>query len=434
MSTILIVILAIWGIRKRLRGDKITYYLIVQFLAFKAYRFYLFYIGGGLRPDDAALLMVLFAYVSDYRYIINTKGALIRLMNLFVGFIVVSVFVSIFIYEISSIEALKGARSYLFVLVLPDLLRMHSTELKKLLNKIFVFNIFVGAIFIFQTFTQIPILLDTENKAAMIGFLGLRRFFSFPPIIPFCCFYALYLLPREAKYKNICTFIAFFTLLLIQSRGMIMYTGVLIVLANFMFKTSPTQRIIAKVAILCIGVVIINGIFSGETGEKTMNDFNLIFSENGLMEKPEGEATLAYRFYLVRNSIVDLVDGSFIQKIVGLGLFVLIPMSHGISLGITHALMIRETGEATLFNPDISYANILSMLGFVGTIIYLGLFVSAIKVFLKHKKHSDYAKMGFLYILFLFAIGLNGSDITYSTCLIVPFILLSIVENEYKMK
>ena len=429
MAVILIIILSLWALNRWKNGDKVSFYLIIQFFALKTYNL-AFLLTSTLRPDDMALIMVLITF-----FVNSTRGNLskppLQSVYLFIAFIALSSLVSLSVYDIPLLQIFKGARNFLLVLALPDIMTIRKDALKDLLHRIFLFNMVFGVIFIFQTFTQISILRDMDEGVVMTGYLGLKRFYSFPPLIPFCCLYSLYLFPKNRKFKKLCLAISFLTLLIIQSRGMMLYTTLLIVVASFLFKSSPIQKTFVYMLIAMAFIIIVKEIFSGETGGKTMNDMNLIFSSNGaLMERPEGDATLAYRLWLVNNSISGLNSGTIFQQIFGLGLFVVLPLSYGSSLNILGAARINRDMQVLLTNPDISYATLLNLLGYVGFVLYMYIFIEAILYFKRKMKDSDFAKIGMLYILFLLAVGMNSADISTSTCFIVPFILISISNKD----
>lgn len=429
MAVILIIILSLWALIRWNKGDKVSFYLIIQFFALKTYNL-AFLLTSALRPDDMALIMVLITF-----FVNSTRGNLSRpplqSVYLFIAFIALSSLVSLSVYDIPLLQIFKGARNFLLVLALPDIMTIRKDALKDLLHSIFLFNMVFGVIFIFQTFTQISILRDMDEGVVMTGYLGLKRFYSFPPLIPFCCLYSLYLFPKNRKFKKLCLAITFLTLLIIQSRGMMLYTTLLIVVASFLFKSSPMQKTFVYMVIAMAFIIIVKEIFSGETGGKTMNDMNLILSSNGaVMERPEGDATLAYRLWLVNNSISGLNSGTIFQQIFGLGLFVVLPLSYGSSLNILGAARINRDMQLILTNPDISYATLLNLLGYVGFVLYMYIFIEAILYFKCKMKDSDFAKIGMLYILFLLAVGMNSADISTSTCFIVPFILISISNKD----
>lgn len=414
------------------KGNKGLYLLIIQFMIFQSYRITTLMLSP-IRSDDLALFIIVGTFLINYakgkyNHIKYTKPIVY-----FCTFLIISFCVSVLIKGIPVIQAIKGVRGFFFVLIFYDIFIMKSEELKNSVYQIFILNIAISIIFIIQTFyPAFNILADDYKSGIRIGFLGLRRFYSYPALLPFACIYSIYLFPQTKKYKPLYIIISLFTLLLVQSRGMILYTVLLIIIASLMFKNKKGNNFIYYLISLIMIIVINYTIFSGKTGDKTTNDIELIMSGNINKEnQPQGDATLAFRTWLLLNRNDRLIEGDIIDKIFGLGLFIQIPAQKAKELGISNIGNTFDNNLHEMFTPDISYANHLAFLGYVGTFLYLSIFINILKITYKFKKNNIYAKMGVLYILFLLFIGMNGSAITYSGCLIVPFIFfrLAYIEN-----
>ena len=175
---------------------------------------------------------------------------------------------------------------------------------------------------------------------------------------------------------------------------------------------------------IILSVLVFTLIFSGEVGEKTTRDFDLITSQSidtNADMFDQGDATLSYRLWLLIKTNERIIDGDFIDKIFGLGLFS--EISRSICLDNNwHYPIVRESwGGYGLFNPDISYSNILAYNGYLGSFLYLSIFFLLGQTFYSHKAHR-HAMIGLIYILFQLFNGFNGSSITYPLSLFIPIL------------
>lgn len=434
LSLILNLSIAYWAFRCWLKGDKVTYLVILQFMILQSYRLTIL-LESPLRSDDIALLLILTTFFLNLRKGRVRENILSKIIITFVCFIIISIGVSYVFKEIPLLQVIKGARSYLLILAFYDIWLMKKNSIVKSLYLIFLLNMVFAAIFILQTFIpNIALLTDIldESGAGMTGFLGLRRFYSFPPLLPFCCLYSIFLFPRNKKNKIFFIILCFTTLLFVQSRGMLMYTVFLIILASLIFKASTGRKILYGILSLFLVILVNVTVLNGDTGKKTSNDLRQILSgQITTMEKPDGDATFAFRIWLIKLRNEKILSSEALSKIFGLGLFVELTPSVAQKLGIAKILTSDNDGTLSIYTPDISYANHLSYLGYIGSFLFLLIFVQMIRIFKHWSPNNKYAQMGMLYMLYLLATGLNGSGITYSSCLIVPFLFLRISEIEH---
>lgn len=423
------VLLAIYAYRRWKKGDRCTYFVILQFLIFQTYKLS-FLTQGTVRSDDLALVLVLLTSIQSYKRakITNTIG---RSVSVFVCFVMVGMIVSLLNKDLPLIQVIKGARPYFFILSIYDIWLMKNEEVKKTIYYIFLINIIFSVIFIVQTFFPVRILLDSWEGGGIGsgGFLGLRRYYSFPPFIPFCCLYSCFLFPSNKKNKTLYIIISFVTLLLIQSRGMLMYTALLVIAAFVLFKASPSKKILYIGFSFIIAIVLDSTILSGDTGARTNNDLSKVMSGSiSTDERPEGDATMSYRIWimLVRNE--RLLEGDLFDKIFGLGYFAQVNARQVKNLNLEGIVaQYYSSNNFFMTTPDISYANILAYLGYGGTILYIGILLSFFSFFYKYRRLGEYSQLGMLYMLYLLATGLNGSAISTPTCLLIPFLFMRLV-------
>ena len=125
-----------------------------------------------------------------------------------------------------------------------------------------------------------------------------------------------------------------------------------------------------------------------------------------------------------------MIESSGVRLLFGFGFFIELSRSMMASLGLL-SLMRESWNGYGLFTPDISYVNILCYLGFLGGFVYLRFFyLIATNSYKLLKTANKFALMSFLYIVYLLLIGLDGSSITYPSCLLVAFLLYRAGETQ----
>lgn len=423
------ILLAFYAYKRWKVGDRCMYFVILQFLIFQTYKLDIL-LHSAIRSDDLALILVLLTAYQGNRKV-RIPGLIGKSISVFICFILMGMVVSMVFKDLPLTQVIKGARPYFFVLALNDVWLMKKEELMKTIYNVFMLNIVFSVIFIIQTFLPVRLLIDTwqgEGNGSS-GFLGLRRYYSFPPFVPFCCLYSCFLYPSHKKYKKVCIFISLATVLLIQSRGMLMYTALLVVMAFILFKASSSKKLLYIGISFVIGMLLDATVLSGDTGERTNNDISKIISgEVSMEEMPDGDATMSLRVYMVLKRIERIEEGDIFDRLFGLGFFAQINGAKVKELGLEKVVArYYQEDEFFMHTPDISYANIIASIGYGGSVLYVGMMLSMLCFFLKNKEEGKYAQLGILYMIYLLATGLNGSSISNPTCMLLPFLFMKIV-------
>lgn len=429
------ILLILFALYRWFHKDRVTFYLIIQLLVFRCYNWLP---EGGIRSDDLALVaVVLTGAISLFKGTVVDKS-LTRNIGWLIA-VVFSIFcISISNYKLPLNEVISGARHYLFILCVFDINKMKCNELHLFFRRLFYLNIVACALFILYTFTHIPIYHSGyDDNAVRLGFLGLKRVYTFPQLTAFACFYSFFLKGYKTLSGQLCMAIAFGCLLCIQSRGMILNVAIAMTIGYILMNKKSSSGFLGLLFIVLAVLFIKGTIFSGETGQKTLNDFSQIFSGDVFRfgYESEGNATFAYRITLLVATVYRMIEASWVSLLFGFGFFVELPLKKIADLGLLG--LARESWNGYgLFTPDISYVNILCNLGFLGSFVYLRFFVLiAKKIYSKIKTDptNRYAIISFVYVLFALLLGLDGSSITYPSSLLLPFLLLhvSIVQSKF---
>ena len=425
IGLLIIISLGLLAYKYLSKGNVVNFIFILQFLIFRCYNLSLT-TASLIRPDDMALLLLIIAFFKKGLVINNRYQTINNAVKRFLAFLLIIMFVSILFKDLPVIQVVKEARNFIFVIVIYFVSNLKKTEIDSALYKAFLLNAVFCVIFIVQTFyPSLGLLSDMESgQMSMTGYLGFRRFYGYPPLIAFSCLYSFFLFPKNKKYKKFFIALNFLALLLVQSRGMMLNVVMLIVFASVYFKASASNKIIYAVSAIVLLLFVNTFMFSGDTGSRTSNDLNAVVSGNIMeMERPEGDATLSVRIWVLANRIRALNDGGLMDMIFGLGLFVELPLSEIVSRGLISVASHTYEGKYCLYTPDISYANHLAFLGYVGSVLLWSIFILMMVRLYKLRDSSRYAQMGFLYLLYMVISGFNNMEISSSSCLVMPFLL-----------
>ncbi len=413
-----------------IKRDKVSFYLILQFMALKAYSM-LSWDNGPLRFDDYALLMILYSYLREGVYQKITPS-LAKIIYAYLVVVLLSAIISYLYYQIPIVQIFKAVRLSFFVLIIFDLIKITNEEYHILFYKIFVLSSFAAIIYCLTVITgKIP-----EGASGGTGYLGLPRSFNYPPLIAFNCLYIFFIFDKKNKWFIPLLALSFITLLFIQSRGMLVAILLTLVI-GITLKSNKSNRILIFSITICAALFLIsNLIFSGETGTKTMNDLSKIssgeFTQNNF--EVEDDATLSYRLNILAVSVIKTVTDP-IRFFFGSGLFVGMPLSFFERWNtIECSFWDKTTDTYSYITPDISYSNIIYNIGFCGLIIHIYMIYTMCKLILKRANgDNNYEIVGAMYFLYMIIISINSSHMTWPNYLVVPFFFLQYVERKYNI-
>lgn len=429
MGSLLVILLGIAAYKQLINDNRVIFFVIIQFLIFKCYHLAVVESGSVIRPDDMALVLAFLAFCRTKSRLYGSYLKIGKKVSYFLLFLCISILISIFIKEISVIQVLKESRNFVFVFIIYIVSILKKDEVSSILHKTFLLNSVFCVLFIIQIFMpSIAILSDMEaDRLSMTGYLGFRRFYGNPPLIAFGCLYSFLLCPYKGVKKYIFIAINFAALLLVQSRSLMINIVLLVILSSVFFKVSLNKKIFYTIISALLIFFVNSTILSGDVGSKTSNDLDIILSGKiSNMDKPEGEATLSYRIWLLVNRIKRINEGGLIDQIFGLGLFVDLPGTEIKSKSLEDVVLETHNNKYGLFTPDISYANYVAFLGYLGTFLFLNIYFTMIRLFYKYRNNNKFAQIGLLYMLYMLLSGFGNKDISSSSCLIIPFLLLSI--------
>ena len=407
--------------------NMVNFFVILQFLMFRCYHLGITEHDTPIRPDDMALLLIILCLLKIKNTRMPHLIAIGKVVKYFILFLIMSMIVSIYFKDLPVLQVVKQARNFVYVLTIFIVYDLKKTQINDILYKTFMLHCIFCVIFILQTFIpSLGILSDMESeRLSMTGYLGFRRFYGSPPLLILGCLYSFLLFPNNKSNKKLYIALNLLVLLLVQSRGMMLTVVLLIALASVLFKASTTKKTLYVTTAIILVVFVNIFIFSGDTGSRTSSDINTVMSSNIMdIERPDGEATFSLRIWMLANRIQAINEGGLVDGIFGLGLFVELPLNEIMKRGLTFVAAPTYEENYCIYTPDISYANHLAFLGYVGSVLFWSIFILMMIKCYKFQINSRYAQFCFLYLIYLIVSGFNNLAISSSTCLIIPFLLL----------
>ncbi len=427
MVALILFILGIYCFEKK--GDRVSYYLILQFLALNGYAM-LTWDYEFVRKDDLALVMVLYSFLRKGMFQMDgTKMA--RMIYAYLAAVLMCVLVSFIYYQIPIVQIVKGARTALYVLVFFDLKSLGRKGFETLFQRIYILTSVACLLFCLESLTGFTPTITIRGT----GFLGLSRSYDYPPLVAFGCMYSVFVTDRKSKWFYPLLVLPFLTLLIIQSRGMLM-SVLLLTALGISLKANESNKIYISVFALGLSVFLISSlIFGGETGDTTLNDVGKITSgEFASMDyEHEGSATFAYRLNLLAISIIKTVEEP-VRVFFGSGILVEMPYSFFERWDMVESCRFSKE-DYNYFSPDITLSNVIYNIGLMGLIVYFSMIYLMLKMLLKWAKGNNNLEItGVMFVLYLLFIAFDSSILTWPNYLIVPFFFVQYVRCRHKVE
>ncbi len=353
------------------------------------------------------------------------------LIFIFFIFVLLDVNYSFVHYHFTAYQVLQGSRMCFLVLSYFFLRKISKSDFLWLNTVFFYITLITSILYILQVFFDMPVMpYDTEN-VKRDEYTGILRYYNHPPLLYWYLFVSI-LTPNLIKshFTYLCSFVFITALVATQGRVQIGMTIGVLVLGVLM-----QNRIRSTIGAVLVGLfvisqfyVIIGARFEAKFDKSTESEIESIIS-GGIQETVKtGNArdvgTMTYRLAWFYERALYLQDRPLGEKIFGLGLisdsqFETIDKLYDFSLGIRD-----EDGNITqLTTPDISYGNLLSKYGYLGSILFLLIVFYLLIYFYKNRKQSSYSFLGFLIILNNLLISFSGTTISDQGNLAFVFLL-----------
>lgn len=390
---------------------------------------------------DAGIIYMVVAsiifYGQDWTNV-NEDKKLKKRVILFAVFLMSSIFFSLFHYHLSPSQVFMGSRLHFIVLAYFFLRTVTHEEVSWLVRMLYYITFCHSIVFILQFITQVPLLGEpiTDLESGRMRFLNSPTFNIF--FLVLTMFYPDYIGKKIAKWSPIVFFIA----LLCSLGRTLIIVSILVVFLGFITRKREAFENRRKIAAIFIFVIVaafpLYNVVSArlDAGGRTREDIVGVISGNAVEMARTGEmgksgSTFTYRIAWILERAGYMLNSSISESAFGLGFYA--PKdnkaaydAYHFSIGLTD-----EDGYIyQLATPDISYGNMLTQFGFLGSIIYLLIWIRLLVISFKKRTYNPLAHSLFLFLIFIFFVGFVGSNLSTVSYLIFPFIIVSTLCND----
>lgn len=390
----------------------------------------------GIKNGDCAII---YTFVVSLYLVSQKKWKIPYIQGRFVLttlmlFILASICFSYFYYELTPYQILQGGRSYLLLFSLPVLLRATPTEVWKVLRMLFGICLFTSVLYILQVLVVRGPIMPYPGIPGIDPSTGLVRMHN-PPANLIVFLTLSFLCPAFLPQKINLNFVRgiFFVALICNLGRTAIATGIFMVLLallmNGSFKKIGGSIIIIGILALPFVGTISNRFEDGGTSK----DFDEIMKGNfGEDYVNEGDATMLYRFAWCYERADYLVKRPIGEQIFGMGLCSdsqdWVYKKYSFKLGLPN----KEQGRPNqLSTPDISLGNMITGLGFVGTIIYLVFYLYLLLYFWKRRRCNIMFLLMSAYTIILIVISFAGSNLSEVRTFSLMFFIMSLSFHPY---
>jgi len=379
----------------------------------------------GIKNKDMAIVytFVISLYLISQNNYKLPKVEFIKWYKLFIIFLLCSIVFSYIHYGFSFYQILQGGRDFILIFSLPILIKIKENELSKLMKLLLYVTVITSILYILQIVVGRP-LMPYGGEPSIDSSVGLIRMYNSPALLDFFLIFTFVKPEYFGKRVNLLRVLFFIALICTFGRTGIFSTIVSVLLA-MMFLGKASKMIKTIIIIGLLFIPFIGMVTSRFEKGGTSNDLSAIKSGNYQnFEMGEG-GTMTYRIAWVYERFDYLINRPIGEQVFGLGLISdsqpKVQKMYNFKLGLTDP---ETLTPAQLSTPDIAYGNVLTKLGFVGGIIYLGFLINMAIFLYKNRKESFLTIICAAQIIILFIGSLAGSALSYPRNLVIYFITI----------
>ena len=280
----------------------------------------------------------------------------------------------------SFIDILRGARLYLFLGAFLMFVEISLEDMLKMLKILIIITFFQSILFLAQVVTGIsllqgPVALALEDDNYI-------RFYNLPKLLDFALVITLFWFPFDWSAKLRYLFIVVFILTLIAPlhRGYLFAWFLSLICSSLYFNNYLEKfkyvTAMAIVAGLVLSIELVrNRIYEALVQLSVITD---VFSGNVIQDSN----TFIYRINHLLERI-DLVNLRTLGWLFGIGLIddhapqvAKLPLNYGLPDPVTGHII-------KVYTPDLAWSMLILTMGYIGAVLYLGIFISIIYSYAK---------------------------------------------------
>ncbi|MDL2257221.1 hypothetical protein LJC06_03340 [Bacteroidales bacterium OttesenSCG-928-I14] len=358
-----------------------------------------------------------------------------KYIYIFLAFIVVCILNSKYSIGLPWGEIIRTIRYQFFWMFYFVFMSMDKKELKLVLNCCFYVSIFTALLFILQLVIGDTILVGEGFSKTKIFDMEVKRFYNQPDMLHFFAFMSIYKNPIKNNFKYLAAAILISASFLAFHRSWNSFFIIAICLGYVIMQSKAQKvKIITVVTIIMLPILVFTA--SNFMKSRTFNDIKLVAQGDFLlveefdMTSLEG-STFTFRMahlfervlYLNERSNTMLFGGGLVSED-SQNIDKLFDFKIGLIDGATGRTYQVDTS-------DITYSLLFLRFGYLGSLLYLLLFIYLSYYYYKHR-NNRYGYISLLFLILMFGVSFFSDSLLRSSNIIPLLITYCIIKKEEK--
>lgn len=328
----------------------------------------------------------------------------------------------------------RGGRKFILLLSLVILIRVKPHEFQKIMRMMMWICFITSILYVGQVILKRP-LMPYGYEGAADRATGIMRFYNSP--VNLSLFLTLsFAYPQLFRGTKVPLW-AFRGAFFVAQICTLGRTGIAVALLTVLLALAiqgSVKNVVKVIIVLGILITPFIGTLSQRfEGGNTDEDLGSVLSGkfgNDYDQQASGDATMLYRFAWCYERADYLVKRPFLEQVFGLGLTTESSDWQFKKYNFRIGLPDEYLRVVQLATPDISYGNMITYLGFCGTILYMLMLVSFARLLWKHRKDNPYMGAFSAMILMSFIEGFSGSGLSEPRTLTIYFLAMSLIASK----
>jgi hypothetical protein len=357
------------------------------------------------------------------------KASFSKIIFVFIGLVILNFLYGLWVQDYSFGDIFKGSRTYFFLLSFLMFTEIPLDIIYKTIKVLVVITFLQSILFLLQivtghTLLQGPKELEDDD-------LNYIRFYNTPKIIDFALAIIIFWNPFE-KIKGLRVVIIFAfacTIVGTLHRGYLFSWFFAIALFAIIFNRLD-RKIFYIIAIVILGIGVLSISVVQKRVDEALDELTVlenISSGRTIME----DNTFTYRINHLSER-VNYITTQPMGWLFGIGLVderapqvYHLPFKYGLKDPLTGRIQ-------KVYTPDITWSMLILTLGFVGTIVYVYLFIKILLKYSKNKIIPEISKVIFVLITLTFTMSFTGTQLISPT-FYLPIFMLIMILYRYQM-
>jgi hypothetical protein len=360
---------------------------------------------------------------------------LIKILSVFGVFLLVCIVNSKWILGLGWAEIIRTCRYQFFWLTYLIFRNLEKEQLERLLRYLFYIVVILSVLFLLQIFIDTFILNEGARTTFRIGRWKIPRYYNQPDMLFFFAIMAIYCNPAKGLMRYITTIILVMALLGAFHRSLIGLFFLILIL-GYAIRLPRIRRIQFISVFFVLSALVIS--WQGVKFMQSRTFKDLQYMANADFANVEDidledlqSSTFSFRIALVIERSMYLLEHPE-SMLLGVGLITEDSPSTGKIFDFQIGLSDEQTAKPQqIESGDISYSALFIRLGYLGTALYLSLYIY-LAVFFYKKRANRYGQFSFLYCVLALGDSLFSANLLMPVTYILPIISYIIIQKNEK--